>query len=262
MRTYRRAPRTALERLGRLPYRSNRRPVTRGDYLARRAPAPRRTSRQAVMPYARLEKKGMDTSIDLPTIISTTNTNAYAVVLNLIQPGTGSWNRVGKKTHLKSLRLTGCINFALTPTFATGALNSTFVRMLVVWDTQPSGGAIPTFDTIFGITAQDGTESCPDITCPVKYDNMDRFRVLRDFSIAVPTGPLVSQGTGPYLAIPARFDEYIKLANLESVYSGQTNPMTIADISTGGLYFYARSLTNLATCTANVDGIARLRYTE
>jgi len=260
MRSYRRPPRTALERLGRLPYRADRRPVTRGDFLARRAP--RTSTRRALARAPSGEKKGMDTDTDITAIISTTNTNANAIVLNLIRTGTGSFNRIGRKTHLKSVRLRGVINWALTPNNLTGALDSTFVRMVLVWDKQPSGGAIPLFSTIFGTTGQDGVEACNDITNPQNYDNMDRFRILRDVIINPRQDFSPSFGTGPYLAAPTYYDEYVKLPSLESVYSGQSVPMTITDISTGALYVYFRSNKNLATITANNDGIARLRYID
>jgi len=259
MEPYRRAPRTTFERTGRLPLRTASRPVRRGDYLARR---PRRSTRLAIARPLSVEKKGMDTDIDVTAIISTTNTNANAFVLNLIQAGTGSWNRVGRKTHLKSVRLVGQINWAFVPNTVTGALDGTYVRMVLVWDKQPSGAAIPLFNTIFGTTSQAGVEACNDISEPLRYDNMDRFRVIRDCIIEPQAQFTPSFGTGPYLAAPTHFDEYVKLNNLESVYSGQSVPMTIADISTGALYLYFRTLKNLATITANSDAIARLRFTD
>jgi len=252
--TARRARTTAVGN-ARKAYRDN---MTAARRVGRRPP----TQAIARAVRATMTKKGMDTDVSIATIPSTTSTNGHAFVLNLIQTGSGSWNRVGRKTHAKSLRIVGCLNWAFTPTFATGACNSSFVRMVVVWDKQSSGATIPTFDAIFGITAQDGTESCPDITCPPRYDNMDRFRVLRDCILPAPTEAVPAFGSGPYLARPQPFDEYIKLGNLESVYSGQTVPMTIADISTGALYVYFRSLFNAANCTVNSDAIARLRYTD
>jgi len=257
---YRRAPRTSFERTGRLPTRTVGRSVRRGDYLNRRP----RAATQAIARAARsaMEKKGMDTDLTVAGIINTTSTNGNITVLNLIQPGTGSWNRVGKKTHLKSVRVIGRIEFNVTPTFATGVSNETFVRMILVWDKQPSGGAIPTFDTIFGITSQTGTETCPVITCPVRYDNMDRFRVLRDVEIHPNSSQVPAFGSAPTIIAQVHLDEYVKLGSLESVYSGQSNPMTIADISTGALYCIFRSITNQANCTADVEAQARVRYTD
>jgi len=215
---------------------------------------------------AMAEKKGMDTDVTLNPVVSTTNANDSVFVLNLIQQGAGSWNRIGRKTLLKSVRLVGMLNFNQTPVFATGAgVDPGPVRLVFVWDKQPSGAAIPAFDVIFGITSQTGVETCPDITCPPRYDNMDRFRVVRDLLIDAPdfTVPAVSAGTAPSIQRTICINEYIKLPLLESVYSGQINPMTIADISTGALYLYIRSYRAVAgQALVNLDATCRLRFTD
>lgn len=208
------------------------------------------------------EVKGMDTDISLNPVIATTSTNASSFVLNLVQQGAGSWNRVGRKIHSKSLRIVGNLQITSAPTVATGVGSENLIRMVVVWDQQPSGGSIPTFDTIFGITAQDGTESTPDVTCPPRYDNMDRFRVLKDCTYSNRPAFVSSLGSGPASNAVIPIDEYLKLSGQETVFSGQSNPMTIADISTGAIYVYFRTLNNQAFTTGLVDAIARLRYTD
>jgi len=250
--------RERLARATRTPTRTAPRAVRRGDYLAVRAA----NSRRQALGRAKMDKKGMDTDLTVAAVINTTSTNGNITVLNLIQPGTGSWNRVGKKTHLKSVRIIGRIEFNVTPTFATGVSNETFMRMILVWDKQPSGGAIPTFDTIFGITSQTGAESCPVVTCPPRYDNMDRFKIIRDMEIHPLSSQVPAFGSAPTIIAQVPLDVYVKLPNLESVYSGQTNPMTIADISSGALYVVFRSITNQANCTADVEAQARVRYTD
>lgn len=210
------------------------------------------------------EVKGMDTDVSLSPAIATTNTNGSCFVLNLIQQGAGSFQRVGRKTYPRSLRVKGNVQFLVTPTVATGVSSDNFMRMVVVWDQQPPGAAgIPTFDTIFGITAQDGTETCPDVTCPPRYDNMDRFRVLLDRTYAPPQTWVLSLGTGPAHTHTIPIDEFIKLpAGLETVFSGASVPMTISDISTGAIYVYFRGLTNSAVTATAMDGIVRYRYTD
>jgi len=208
------------------------------------------------------EKKGMDTDLALTGVINTTNTNANIFIANLVQQGAGSWNRIGRKIHTKSLRIKGHIQIQSTPVVATGVMLNNSVRMVVVWDQQPSGAAIPTWDTIFGITAQDGVESCPDFTCPPKYDNMDRFRVLLDRTYVATPNFVTSTGSGPSNIQYVPVDEYIKLGGLESVFLGQSAPMTIADISTGALYVGFRSMNNSAGNTANTDLVSRLRFVD
>lgn len=208
------------------------------------------------------EKKGVDTDLALTGVLNTTSTNANIFVANLIQQGAGSWNRIGRKTFLKSLRIKGHVQIQATPVIATGVMLNNALRMVVVWDKQPSGAAIPNWDAIFGITAQDGVESCPDFTCPPRYDNMDRFRVLLDRPIVANPNFVTSTGSAPSNIQYVPVDEYLKLGGLECVYSGQSNPMTIADISTGALYIGFRSQNNSAGNTINTDMVARLRFTD
>jgi len=213
------------------------------------------------------EKKGVDTEIAIAgDILDTTNTNGDSFVLNLIQTGNGSWNRVGRKVYLKSARIRGVAQLDMLPAVTTSALYTSLIRMVVVWDKQPSGNAIPTYDSIFGSTAQDGTEST-DCLDAVKYDEMGRFSVLRDKVIELSPFVIDTTGSSKLTSIQCQFDEYIKLGNKEVVYSGQSTPMTIADISTGALYLYFRQTTNTGGATGNIwritdDSKCRLRYSD
>ena len=124
------------------------------------------------------EKKGLDTVMDIATpVLATSNTNGSSFVLNLIRSGAGSWNRVGRKVNLTSVRLRGRFVFIYDPEGTTLNVGSNAVRMVVVWDKQPSGNAMPAFDTIFGHTDQAGDEATT-FTDAIRYDNMDRFSLL------------------------------------------------------------------------------------
>jgi len=222
-----------------------------------------RVSRAAVAAArAGMEVKGVDVALtQAAPIIITTTTNANATLLNAIAPGSGSFNRIGRKAHLKSLRLKGACVLASTPS-AAGVVTGNMLRMVVVWDQQPSSGTIPTWDVIFGLTDQAGTESST-VLAPLRYDNMDRFTVLRDSMVEFETQPagVVSTGT---VTQYKHFDEFIPLKGREVVYSGQSATCTLADISTGGLYIYFRAQVNDATSALSIDAdsFARLRYTD
>lgn len=207
------------------------------------------------------EKKGMDTDLDAITdIIATTNTNADGYVLNLVRQGSGSWQRDGKKIYCKSLRLTLNLRYINAATGTPQVLGAT-LRIVVVWDSQPSG-VLPTFDTIFGRTVQDGTEET-NYNDAIRYDNMDRFKILSDDYID--QNPMILQTTNTAANIYNRhYDKYIKLGNRTTIFSGQSTPMTIADISSGGLYVYFRTSAYLdGTEEWNVfTGTARLRYSD
>lgn len=220
--------------------------------------------RQVRVPAARAlgEKKGMDTAISFAQIPSTVNDNSGMIVLNLIQQGAGSWNRVGRKVNLRSIRIRGDIIHVQV----TGALGSTqgqTVRCVVVWDKQPSSGTIPQWQDMFGFTAQDGTEGT-SMYAPIRYDNMDRFSILRDVTYDPQPGAK-SQGANPdQVTYYNTIDEYIRLGDRECVFSGQSNPMTIADISSGAIYFCIRAKsTNPNTTQSSINNMtARLRYTD
>jgi len=223
-----------------------------------------RTMTMAIAAARKVEVKGMDTTMILSPIISTTSTNASSFVMNLIQQGAGSWNRIGRKVSLKSLRLCGVLEWTYAPLATSGSLVDNYVRMVVVWDKQPSGGSIPTFDEVFGITTQDGTEAGA-ILAPIKYDNMERFSVLRDkrydFDVEAYNS---ATGTTNSVLQCEHIDEYIDLKGRATIFSGQSNPMTIADISTGGLYVYFRAYRNTdpgSVCKTEL-AFGRLRYVD
>jgi len=207
------------------------------------------------------ETKGVDTSLSLSPIISIPGTNASAFLLNAIAPGSGSFNRVGRKALLKSLRLKGAAVFDMTAS-ASGIVPANSLRMVIVWDKQPNSSTIPTWDTIFGVTDQAGAETST-VEAPLRYDNMSRFQVLKDktIDVAVVVANVVTTGV---ISQSMHFDEYISLSNRETTYSGQSATCTIADISTGALYVYFRAHNNTTNniVTIDADTIARLRYTD
>lgn len=223
----------------------------------------RRTMRSQQVPSTLLEKKGVDTRLAINPILDTTNSAGSSHALNLIAPGTGSFNRIGRKVKLSGVRLKGNVLFSINQAATTGNLGGNQVRMVVVWDKQPSGsGTLPQFDTIFGCTSQAGTETS-EYMDSIRYDNMGRFQILRDVFITCnPESENQATGTENYVLYTFKFDEYIKLGGRETVYGAQTSPAVIGDISTGGLYVYFRAERNSVNSFAEVEdnSFARLRY--
>lgn len=201
------------------------------------------------------EVKGMDTYI-LETPIATTNTNGDIRVLNLIEQGSGSWNRVGRKVRYKSLRIQGSVYGSLTPAVTTGNTEETWMRMVIVWDKNPNSGAIPAFDAIFGVTDAGGAEST-SVYDPPRFDNMGRFQVLCDKTYRIDFGQVFTAGDTNTVTKYIHVDEFIKLTGKESIFSGQSDPMTIADIASGALYMVLR---NYTSALLNIECNTRLRY--
>lgn len=214
-------------------------------------------------PYPQGELKGMDTGVSSAAVINTTTTNGDIYVLNLIQTGTGSWNRIGRKTCIKSLRIQGRAE-AIHAVGATNDLVGNQLRIIIVWDKQPSGAALPVFNTIFSVTDQSGAETST-FASPLAFDSMDRYRVIKDWTITSNPMAIASTAVAGTDTVQNEFDidEFVTLPNLESNYSGQSVPMTIADINTGALYVIVRSLlNNAATSTFSYVCNHRIRYVD
>lgn len=69
------------------------------------------------------------------------------------------------------------------------------------------------------------------------------------------------------LVLTVPVDEFIDLKSRTSIYSGDSDPVTIADISSGALYLYARAVYSTAAnptdkwAIESPDFVCRLRFT-
>lgn len=211
------------------------------------------------------ELKGVDTScsIGYGSVVSTQTTNDAIIPINLIEEGSASYNRIGRKIHSHSVRITGGIDWKVAP--QTNFMNGTYVRMILVWDKQPSG-SLPVFSDIFGNTDATGTEAVTMFD-NLRYDNTDRFRVLKDktYTLNAPVrNQNASTGTAYYATLYKKFDWFVKLKGKETAYKSSTSPPAISDISSGGLYFIVRASANSSgTNEVAISACrARLRYTD
>lgn len=211
-----------------------------------------------------VEKKGVDTDIDVAagSVLATTNTNGAIIVLNLVAPGTGSWNRIGKRIRMQSVRVKGLAVHRYERLVTTESLVGSTLRMVIVHDNNPNSGSIPTFDTIFGRTSDQGTETS-EFLDNLRFDNTGRFRVLKD-TVIVSNVNAAGIADGALVENKCPFDEYIRLGGMETIFSGQTADPTIADISTGALYVVFRASENdgsgSTTQWAIENATSRLRY--
>ncbi len=212
------------------------------------------------------ELKGMDTDLTFAgPVIDTVNTSLSSSVLNLVEPGNGSFNRIGRKVFNKTVRLKGMVQFKYADVTTTENLVGACMRMIVVWDKQPTGTQ-PQFDAICGRTSQDGTETS-DVFDNLRYDNTARFQILREvmFTGNPTANPAPTAGTENAVVLRFPFDEFIDLKNRTTVFSGDSDPVTIADISSGALYVYWRAnaaVNNQLDWEVETESHARLRFTS
>lgn len=210
--------------------------------------------------------RGETKSVDIPTGVINFNVgNLNSVSFTLIQEGASFYNRIGRKTALKSLQITG----TLQQQGAGTSLTEEMVRYIIFWDKQPNGIAatwnqiVQDYDNTGGVTN--------DAYCGLNLDQRDRFVVLRDRKIAMPRTGVTGVATSvPYGTAAgsvgsggsdggAMVKEYIKLGNLESQFNGTANPATVGQISTGNLAIVVQGSTGAQwQFTLN----SRLRFTD
>jgi len=208
------------------------------------------------------EIKGVDEALTKATVIATTNTNGDIFIPTLIAPGVNGWNRIGRRVWPRSLRIRGTAIHVYAPETTTLDLIGNTLRMVVVWDREPQA-VLPTFDTIFGTTTQAGTEATTFLD-PIKYDQSDRFKILRDVQICASAEATPFAG-GTTMEVQNRFpiDEYISFPKGTNVlYGGQSDPCTIADVQSGACYiiFRAALLTSNSFWNIPSSTKSRLRY--
>jgi len=178
------------------------------------------------------------------------------VLLNGIVQGAAQFNRIGNKIAMKSLRVRGQIINLLTNV-------QTYARIVIVYDKQ-CNGSIPTSSVVLQ-TRDSAGASANTAFSELNMDFMERFTILRDYSVMLPSvtntaGVLTNIGFDPGQNSSGgsifEVDLFIKLKGLITLYKGAT--AGIADIATGGLYMYCISHQNSNTWAFR--NTERLRY--
>ena len=218
-------------------------------------------------PGPKPEKKSIDYGLSLVSITDDVTTNTSLRLVNGIQTGSGFWNRIGRKVLNKSLRIK--INGGWTYNWTTTTCPTNLLRFIVLWDADPSHGAIPPFNQIFAVTDQTGTTTANMIS-PLKVTESERYRVLRDkliyFNAESGIGP-VGAGTWYRGEQTWVIDEFIPLKDAETDYYSNSNPMTNADMEKGSIYVVLVAESNVATAGAEnflevEQGLSRLRFVD
>lgn len=227
------------------------------------AAAPRFTKRYTVpRPFGkfqsqkgRVEKKNLDTDIvaaGLSTLPSLATATVYC--LNLFNAGNTATTVTGRHCVMRSLLLRMSIREPGNTT-VNNTVPPTAVRVLVVYDRQPSG-ALGTVAQILGSTTF-GTAS------PINLAFSDRFSVLVDEKLTV-GGSYQTTSLSSLNYHPGQYvDRYVKVglpceAGNTGAFSG-----TIAGLATGAILLLAWSDVAAANNPPVVDAaMSRVRYVD
>lgn len=189
----------------------------------------------------RAELKFVDT-----TAVNVNVTTSWQLFLvNGVAQGTDFNQRVGRKSSIKSVLFNG--NAFPPPVISANSAAGTYMRYVIIYDTQPNSGTLPTGTDIFVNN---------DPNTAMNLNNRDRFKVLMDVrkqmgSYTMSPAPALIAGS-PQNAFWSKY----KKCNLETIFSGTA--ATLGSISTGAIYLCIIG----DNPTTSVDYYIRVRFTD
>lgn len=193
----------------------------------------------------------------LQSIPINTNTNLVQCI-NLIQQGSGISQRIGNKVNLKSLRM----RLRIVPT-GVNCGQSNYARIMLLWDKQPNGTYIAS-NSILSDSIQNNTVSNGTLTSNINPNFFDRFVVLRDIFRALPqveAGDVTQVDTlAPTEGSCLVIDDYVKLKEMQTIYTGTANPTLISNVTSGALLLLVLGSRAATTDPWQIQGHMRLRF--
>jgi len=211
--------------------------------------------------FPRAEAKAVDIPFVNAAIIDTLNTNGFMDLLNPIQLGTASHQRIGNVVQGKGLRVKLALQYQYGRAAANGNLNANRLRVIIlVWKQTGQAGTFPNFNGFFGATDQTGATTT-SMKSALFFNRINEFTILRDWNIEfTPSSgdlPVANQLAIQQITI----DDYIKLGGLEMRYINTANPITVANCSSNALFMIMRSGQNTADTSISISQISTCRFT-
>lgn len=193
--------------------------------------------------------------------LNTNSGTACVQAITLVQQGAGISQRIGNKISLKSLKL----RLFLQPNTGNTQGPVHYCRIMVIYDRNPNAAYVAA-NNILSESLQSNTIATGSYYDDINPNYFERFSVLMNETIALPPfdpGVLTnSSTTGPTEQKEFIVERYIKLRDLECIYSGTANPMTIAYSTVGSLQILTYGDTAAANTAWCLYGGARLRFRD
>lgn len=196
-------------------------------------------------------------SVDvLKTITSFDDAGAF-VLLNGIVEGSSYYQRIGRRIRMKSVLVEG--NIIIDGTVSTVA---DYLRIILVYDRQPNGST-PVLSDLLLDQNQAGSTEARSIS-GLNYNNMSRFRILRDWQCGTPDSTTASAAPEAVSVMQnqtvstQRISFYVDLRGLETSYQLTTG--VIGAISTGALYIFTCGANAAASSPYSFNFKSRVRY--
>jgi hypothetical protein len=238
-------------------------PLMRGGgfYSQPRSYVPRRMSFRSTNELKSVDSSSISLLNAWPNPI-TVGTTTSIQLLNGTEPGSGFFNRIGRKVHFTSINM----KFALQIINGTArSSDEDTARISVVWDRAPLGVLPSYFDIFQECDAAGNTAS--GLFSGVNLNNRARFLVLKDWHIWL--APINVAATG-FITLPTSPDggnllEYsffknLKPLNMETTYKADTG--AIGDFVTGACYLVITAGNTNATSCWTLAGSSRMRFLD
>jgi len=191
-------------------------------------------------------------------VIRLCSTTATIDTVNVLAIGAGTFQRIGRGVHMKSLYLRG----AMFPSGNPGTNSGEYIRVAVVYDRQPNG-AVPNYSDIFLTVDASGNGSNGPFDMP-NLNNSERFVILADEHMAftntsgsasVPSDDILLDQTQR-----TKIDRYIPIRDFPINFKGDT--ANITSITSGALYVITCGSLAAASAGSTFNYAARVRYTD
>lgn len=192
-------------------------------------------------------------------ILNLDSGTATLQAVNLCQQGVGISQRLANKIAMKSLR----IRMNLTPT-GNATADPTYARVMLIYD-RNANGTYPATNLILSDSIQNNTVTAGLFNSNLNPNLFDRYAVLMDKLLVIPCAQAtvnLTSVTPSTEHMEWDIDEFIKLKNLETQFSGTANPMTIAQVQTGALQILCMGSATAANTSWALFGTTRLRFRD
>lgn len=211
---------------------------------------------------AALYRRGPEVkTVDVKVTNQVFNSTGAIALMNGTAEGTSFYNRIGRRIRMKSIQISGTVD----DNTATGvpANDSSYLRLLVVYDRQNNGGTPALADILLDVDSAGTTTT--DAYSGLNMTNSDRFKVLMDDRIYIvndnvtagnPTNPLyTSLSNLASTSGEVNIKRFIKLNGLETHYG--TANANAAGCQTGAVWMVLVASAG-SMCQANLR--VRVRY--
>nr|WAE43106.1 MAG: capsid protein [Cressdnaviricota sp.] len=184
------------------------------------------------------------------------NTSGCLQALTNIQQGTGLSQRLANRVSLKGLR----VRLSLVQTGNSPRPTTSNMRFIVFYDRAPNGSYLTTNSLLTNLT-QNNTTTSGGVFDNLNPSYFQRIVVLKDIKMVLPASTTTSQQVpGPYDQQNYEIDFYLKLKNLECMYTQTSNPAVIANSSVGSVQFAVIGDVAAGSEPYYLTGSVRLRF--